>query len=61
VKRFSCTCIVGRLIPNGLESYRLPDGACLRLYGSGQLAKLSRHVMARRISFWVGLSQHNNN
>ena len=61
VKRFSCTCIVRRLIPNGLESYRLPDGVLATACGSDQLAKLSHHVVACRISFWVAVSQHNNN
>ena len=29
MKRSSCACTVGRLVPNGLEPYELPDGAWL--------------------------------
>jgi hypothetical protein len=47
MKRFSCVCTVGGLVPNGLESYGLPDGGWLApcaVVATILIAKLGRHL-----------------
>ena len=54
-------CTVGRfLIPNGLEPYRLPDGACLRL-GAAMANLLSLSPRDGMSEMVISGSQHNNN
>jgi hypothetical protein len=47
MKRSSCAYTVGRLVPNGLEPYGLPDGAWLapcEAVATILIAKLGRHL-----------------